>query len=233
MTAHAVCYIGENLDEFAQRKAQAILCGQAEACGDCLSCRKVQNKSHPDLIWVHEKKIAEIRDTAATAYVRPNDGEFKVYIFTEADKLSALCQNALLKFIEEPPDYVRIIFTARSADMLLETVKSRLMFMNTQSAETVHNAEHTGIADAFMNALNMNSEYKAAAALSQIKTRDELSAVLDLISAEIRKAMHNSQSAIHDYAKKQEFLQKSIDDLIFNPNIALMCSHIASGIMEV
>ncbi|MCL2638667.1 MAG: hypothetical protein FWD48_09900 [Oscillospiraceae bacterium] len=229
---HAVCYVGENLDEFAQQKAKVILCnsGQAEPCGVCNSCKKVQNSSHPDLIWVREHKVKEVREVVATSVIRPNDGEFKVYIFTEADSMRAESQNALLKFTEEPPDYVKIIFTAKSPDLLLDTIKSRLVFINADGASgTPHpTAELLETTKAFVSALVNKNEYSAAAALSKIKTREDLSAVLDLIS----KAMHNEQCTMYNYVEAQKFLLNCIDDLKYNPNINLACTYITSGICE-
>ena len=235
--SHAVCYIGVNLESFVERKAQVILCqsGQAVPCEVCNSCIKVRNKTHPDLIWVREQKIKDIRDVTATSVMRPNDGEYKVYIFTEAENLSVLCQNALLKFTEEPPEYVRIIFTARTADMLLETMKSRLVFINADDGGDVHiPPEMTSIAQDFMNALDKGSEYKAATALSRIKTREELNTVLNLIAGEIRTQMHNSDNSgkVKRWAGKQEFLQACINDLQFNPNVTLTCTYIVTRIME-
>jgi DNA polymerase III delta prime subunit len=221
---HAVCYVGENLDEFAEKKAQAILCGQAEPCEVCKSCKKVQNKSHPDLIWVREYKVKEVREVAATSGVRPNDGEFKVYIFAEADSMRSECQNALLKFTEEPPDYVRIIFTARSPDLLLDTIKSRLVFVNAGDGGAAEPpSELSSIAKEFVCSLVQRNEYGAAAVLSRIKTREDLSSVLSLISEEMGKSMQNAVQA-------RKFLLDSIDDLKFNPNIALACTHITAGI---
>jgi DNA polymerase III delta prime subunit len=223
-----VCYAGDNLDGFAEKKAQAILCGQAEPCEVCRNCIKVQNKSHPDLIYLREYKVKEIREIIATAAVRPNDGQFKVYIFANADTMRAECQNALLKFTEEPPDYVRIIFTAKSPDLLLDTIKSRLFFVNADSvSEAPHpTPELAEIAREFAAALSDGNEYNAACALSRIKTREDLSNVTDLISAELRGA------STGNYMEIQKFLLNCIDDLKFNPNIALFCTHITAGICE-
>jgi DNA polymerase III gamma/tau subunit len=227
---HAVCYVGENLDEFAEKKAQAILCGQAEPCKNCKSCIKVQNKSHPDLIYVREYKVKEVREAVAASAVRPNDGEFKVYIFPNADTMRAECQNALLKFTEEPPDYVKIIFTARSPDLLLDTIKSRLFFIGADSAGNVEiNAELAEIARDFVAALIRRSEHAAATALAKIKNRDDLSQILDLISAE----MNVRRDALGaPYVETQKFLLDCAGDLKYNPNIALTCAYITAEIFE-
>jgi DNA polymerase III delta prime subunit len=225
--------VGENLSEFAEERARAVLCGQAEsgnACNTCKSCRKAMGKIHPDLIKMSEYKVGELRNIVADSFIRPNDGEFKVYIFTDADTMSPLCQNTLLKFTEEPPDYVRIIFTVKSQDLLLDTIKSRLAFINVNAGDDAppENAELTETAKAFVAALARNNEYDAAVSLSGIKKRDDLSKVLDLISAELRNSMHS----FANYAQAQKFLLGCADDLKVNPNIALTCAYITAGICE-
>jgi DNA polymerase III delta prime subunit len=225
---HAVCYVGGNLDELAEREAQKLLCGQAEPCNVCNSCIKVQNKSHPDLIWVREYKVKEVREAVATANVLPNDGGLKVYIFPEADSMRAECQNALLKFTEEPPDYVRIIFTAKSPDLLLDTIKSRLFFVNADSGSAAPSGELKSIAEYFTAALIERNEHAAATALTRIKTRDDLSNIMPLISS----AMHDSQSKVRNYVEVQKFLLDCTDDLKYNPYIALFCAHITAEIFE-
>jgi len=230
---HAVCYIGENLDDFAQQKAQSILCEQdgTSPCETCRSCIKVHNGTHPDLIWVREYKVKEVREVVATVAIRPNDGDFKVYIFTDADTMRVESQNALLKFTEEPPPYVRIIFTAKSPDLLLDTIKSRLFFVNTGGTHTEEPNELNNIAQGFVHALVEKDEYSAAAALAKIKTRDDLSKALDLISAEMNVG-RDALGAPENYTEAQKFLLDCIDDLKYNPNIALFCTHITAGICK-
>jgi DNA polymerase III delta prime subunit len=230
LNRHAVCYVGESLDKFAEHEARKILCESGQACGTCRSCIKVQNKSHPDLIYLREYKIKEVREAVAAAAVRPNDGEFKVYIFPNADSMRPECQNALLKFTEEPPDYVKIIFTAKSPDLLLDTIKSRLFFVNAgNDAHTAPPDELNSIAKEFVAALVRRSEHGAAAALTRIKTRDDLSKILDLISVELNVG----RAALGaPYAEIQKFLLDITDDLIYNPNISLFCAHITAEVFR-
>jgi len=234
---HAVCFLGDNLGELSvvsERKAQEILCNSEPSCGVCNSCVKAQNKTHPDIIRVRELmpegkyKVGDLREIAATAAVRPNDGEFKVYIFAEADTMRPECQNTLLKFTEEPPDYVRIIFTAKSSDMLLETIKSRLVFVNAGGGVRGAPPEDTElqeIAREFVAALSKKNEYAAVTALSRVKTRDEIGRVLDLISAEMSKTLQKEVAA-------RKLLADCADDLKYNPNIALFCTFITAQICE-
>ena len=57
--------------------------------------------------------------------IRPYHGKVKIYIIDEADKMTVGAQNALLKTIEEPPEYVVILLLVRNISLLLETIRSR------------------------------------------------------------------------------------------------------------
>ena len=92
-------------------------------CGICPSCIKAQTHNHPDIIrTAHEKKtvlsVQEIREQLVdTVSVAPYYGPYKIYIVEDAQLLNEHGQNALLKTIEEPPDYVLIfILTGLSPD---------------------------------------------------------------------------------------------------------------------
>ena len=62
--------------------------------------------------------------------IKPYNGLYKVYIIDEAEKLTVQAQNALLKTIEEPPEYSVIIFLTNNADIFLQTILSRCIVFN-------------------------------------------------------------------------------------------------------
>ena len=101
-------------------------------CGKCAGCVKVRAGTHPDLIRIlpAKDKKSVSRDTVKDLvldrlYVAPNEAENKVFLVPDADDLSPLIQNALLKSIEEPPPFVCFIFLSAGRGGLLETVISR------------------------------------------------------------------------------------------------------------
>ena len=61
----------------------------------------------------------------ADAYIRPNEGERKVYLLEGADQMNGSAQNAMLKLLEEGPPYAVFLLLAGSAGGLLQTVRSR------------------------------------------------------------------------------------------------------------
>ena len=124
--------VGSGRHTLAGILAAAMECtaGSRRPCGVCLACRKVRDHVHPDVITVDEpgKKtvsVETVRRARADVYIRPNEGLRKVYFFPRAMDLNAAAQNALLKVIEEPPDYAAFLLLAEGAEQLLPTIRSR------------------------------------------------------------------------------------------------------------
>lgn len=118
----------------AKYLAAAILCekGTGIPCGECRSCRNAEKNVHPDIIYPEQSgklntyTVETCRHVCADAFIAPNNGSAKVYIFTDADNIQLPAQNSLLKIVEEPPDFVYFIFTASSKDVFLPTIISRV-----------------------------------------------------------------------------------------------------------
>lgn len=132
---HAMLLCGDKEEcmTLAHAVADALLCDMQNAsfCGTCPSCVKLKAGTHPDKIIVAPQKasmgVEEIRDFSSNIYVKPYFGGKKIYIFTDAEKLTVAAQNALLKLLEAPPSYALIIMIAPKEEELLPTVLSRLI----------------------------------------------------------------------------------------------------------
>ena len=133
----------EKANEEALKIAKSMLClsGEKKPCGQCGSCVKVAKGFHPDLKIISlEKnaksiKIEEIRNVRQDAYILPNEGVYKVYVFTPAEALTVQAQNAFIKILEEPPKNVVFILVCKSSDLLLSTVLSRCEIFNLNESE--------------------------------------------------------------------------------------------------
>ncbi|MDE6312838.1 MAG: AAA family ATPase [Lachnospiraceae bacterium] len=105
-------------------------------CLKCRSCKQTLSGNQPDIIHVtHEKpgsiSVDEIRTQLNNdIQVKPYSSPRKIYIIDEADKLTVQAQNALLKTIEEPPEYAVIVMLTSNADALLPTILSRCVLLN-------------------------------------------------------------------------------------------------------
>lgn len=89
----------------------------------------VDTRQYVDIIDYHPKKasfgVDEVRELITEVNKKPFEGNKKVIIIHEGNKLTTQAQNALLKTIEEPPDGVFIIMLCESLELILDTIKSR------------------------------------------------------------------------------------------------------------
>ena len=123
--------------------AMALQCRTegADACGTCESCKRALGKHHPDIITVtHEKPgtitIDEIREQVIyDVDIKPYYGPYKVYIIPDAELMTVQAQNALLKTIEEPPEYAVILLLTINIDSLLQTIRSRCVRLDLKVVE--------------------------------------------------------------------------------------------------
>ena len=121
--SHAVILTGEGDKPSAARFiAAAHLCrGEGERpCLRCNACRKVMEGIHPDVTEVKDadrKELAvdTVRALRQDVYIRPNEGERKVYVFPDCALLTEADQNILLKTVEEGPPSAAFLFCAGSA----------------------------------------------------------------------------------------------------------------------
>ncbi|AXU84826.1 DNA polymerase III subunit delta' [Clostridium sp. HMSC19D02] len=85
-------------------------------------------KNSPDYVLIkpdgNSIKIAQIRNLQSDIVIRPHK-DYKIYIINNAEKMTVEAQNALLKTLEEPPNYAIIILVTNNKESLLETIKSR------------------------------------------------------------------------------------------------------------
>ena len=127
----------------AHYAAAALECtGTDKPCLTCAHCRKVLADIHPDVLTVRDDEHAElsvdvIRGVRTDAFIRPNEGACKVYIFPDCTRLNEKDQNVLLKTVEEGPPYAAFLFCAENASVLLPTIRSRCVEVKLPPAGTV------------------------------------------------------------------------------------------------
>lgn len=126
----------------AKRLAAAILCtGKERPCGVCASCVKLAHGSHPDFFYYEGKRGANaihidfVRWMRQDAFVKPNDGAYKVYLIPYAEDFSTQAANALLKVLEEPPAHAVFILTADRRERVIETIRSRCIQLAVYPAD--------------------------------------------------------------------------------------------------
>ena len=138
---HALIFSGSGDRVAAARYAAAAMecTAQHKPCLTCPACRKVVQDIHPDVSFVRdaehkELSIDTVRAMRADAFIRPNEGARKVYIFEDCTILTEKDQNVLLKLVEEGPAYAAFFFCAENPAVLLQTIRSRCVEVKLSSA---------------------------------------------------------------------------------------------------
>lgn len=113
--------------------------GGPDPCNECHSCKQAESGNHPDIIHVtHEKpntiSVEDVRTQVNNdIMIKPYQGPYKIYIISEVDLMTPQAQNALLKTIEEPPEYAVIFLLTENAQMLLPTITSRCVMLKLRN----------------------------------------------------------------------------------------------------
>lgn len=187
--SHALLLTGGSREAMARYAAAAMECtaqGQ-RPCGVCEGCRKVEKEIHPDVVTVEDaehKYIAVdlVRTIRSDAYIRPNEGERKVYVFPDCALLTDQDQNVLLKIVEEGPPYAAFLFCAEHGGQVLQTLRSRCveLKLSPEGEEPGRSAE---AADTLCRALGSRRRGDVAETAVRLErkkiSREELSALLE------------------------------------------------------
>jgi DNA polymerase-3 subunit gamma/tau len=105
----------------------------SQPCGECGTCREVDEGRFVDLIEVDaasRTKVDDTRELLENVQYLPTRGRYKVYLIDEVHMLSAHSFNALLKTLEEPPPHVKFLLATTDPQKLPVTVLSRCLQFN-------------------------------------------------------------------------------------------------------
>ncbi len=113
--------------------ARALQCDKgpsAKPCGECANCiaanpHKMRHIDIIELDGASNRKIDDIRELIEQTKYHPNMGRFKIFIIDEVHMLTREAFNALLKTLEEPPEYVKFILATTDPLKLPATILSR------------------------------------------------------------------------------------------------------------
>jgi DNA polymerase-3 subunit delta' len=150
---HAYLFTGPDgvgKERTALALAATLLCNapnrqpEDDACGDCNACHLLASDNHPDFHLIHRGLHVHHPDRTvrassgmrlvvdlirhfliAPAGMKPTQGDRRVFLIRDAQRMNEEAQNALLKTLEEPPPSATLILVTSSADRLLPTIRSR------------------------------------------------------------------------------------------------------------
>lgn len=113
--------------------AKGLNCEQgvtASPCGECETCREIDEGRFVDLLEIDaasRTKVEDTRELLDNVQYKPARGRYKVYLIDEVHMLSRHSFNALLKTLEEPPEYVKFILATTDPQKLPVTILSRCL----------------------------------------------------------------------------------------------------------
>jgi len=111
--------------------AKALLCEEgatSHPCGVCTHCTMATDNSHMDIIEMDaasNRGIDDIKDLIEHTKYKPSSARYKIFIIDEVHMLTNQAFNALLKTLEEPPDFVKFILATTDPLKLPATILSR------------------------------------------------------------------------------------------------------------
>lgn len=138
--SHAYLIVGEDLSDMRQISdalSSVLVCedraeeeGLAEPCGRCTGCIQAAAGDHPDIrVLVPAKTtstgVDDIRELTSDIIYRPYRAAYRIFIIPDAQKMTVQAQNAVLKTLEEPPEYAVLILLSTSLTGFLPTLLSR------------------------------------------------------------------------------------------------------------
>lgn len=122
---------------FTKEYAKAVLCQERRGagCDKCITCRKIDHDNHEDVFFLEQSNktgysVSDIKELSEKLMLLPTTGERNIAVIDDADRISTVGQNKLLKLLEEPYPGTIILLLTANRENLLETVKSRCVSIN-------------------------------------------------------------------------------------------------------
>ena len=119
----------------------------ARPCGVCPACRDIDSGRFVDYVELDaasNRGVEEISQLLDQAVYKPVVGRFKVYMIDEVHMLSNTAFNAMLKTLEEPPDYLKFVLATTDPQKVPVTVLSRCLQFNLRPMAAVDVQSHLG-----------------------------------------------------------------------------------------
>ena len=209
-----------NIFDDLKKIIKVFVCNnENQACDLCNSCKKIEKNTHPDIkiISLEEDsnsiKINQIREIGEDAHIIPNESDYKIYVINQADHMTVQAQNAFIKILEEPPNYVKFMLICSSATNLLETVRSRCEIFRYYAQENDKKNEISDISEQIFRSIINKNKSNILEILSKIpNNRIFLKSLIKNILERYINLFRNNQ-------ENKNSITQTIDDLQYILNL--------------
>ena len=226
--SHAYILSGEEgmgRKTIAKAFAMTLLCEKhgTEPCMECHSCKQFLSGNHPDVIWVtHEKPASigvddvriQINDTVS---IRPYSSPYKIYLVDEAEKMTVQAQNAILKTIEEPPEYAIILLLTTNEQSFLDTIRSRCVLLQLKPVPDeqvkAYLMEHLQIPDYEADICSAFEQGNIGKAI-RLASSEDFNSIKGSAMRLVRNVGKMEISEIIEYVKEVQEYKVSIEDYL-------------------
>ena len=207
---------GDKKLALARYVAKAFLCDENPlGCNTCKSCHLAEVGTHPDITVIEPKgvnyAVEQFKELTKEIMLAPFMANGRVFIISEAEKLTEKCQNTLLKTLEEPPKNVVFILLSSNTSNLLQTVISRAVTFVCDGSLEEQNLELKQLAKSILAFAEEGKRYEILKALNTLKGRAEIDIMVSLIKENALSLLKNKQNGV-----VSSFTDNRLNNIIIN-----------------
>ena len=158
---------------------QAYCTGPESPCYSCSACEQIIKQQHPDVLYATDTSIDGIRGYMQQLQYGSRTAQASYFIIPDAHSLSTGAANALLKFLEAPPEGVRIVLTAYNTAQVPSTIRSRchtvfLQPCTTEILQLLRQKPDTSIAYAYQDTWDATASFTPLSVICTQSLRENL-----------------------------------------------------------
>ena len=149
--SHAYIIEGSDKAErmkFALEFCKGVFCGKATGlgCDDCINCNKISHRNHEDIYFVEQSNktgysVEDVKDLSKKLNLKPATGDKNIAVLEDAERISEIGQNKMLKMLEEPSGSSVILLLTANSENLIDTIISRCIIIKLNQEVNVSNRQ--------------------------------------------------------------------------------------------